>query len=912
MMHHLTIRRKLILFISVIVLVSTFSFTLATIFLTFRQTRQQNETRLKTAIASFNRDLTRLLDNNNRIFSEFEKKRDIAQEFRAMSLINYPSESVPLNIRDLARALNAENLGYYFQPQGSPYSWLSHVYAQTLRGTVAIERQDGSAIRYTLYGQDEKGLPVRTPLDNIPKLFPETNTSASQALNLEIKNDQLYLISHIPYKCTFSDEIYRVQTGDPLGFFVVESKLGLDLTQLGQNLAVQFNVYTAHGDMGEGELDMPSFDPRTTPHDEKLVQICTDKAGQRYDTILAPIEYTVGQQKEILGYVGANISQKATVQKITEIVKVHFVIALVVLLVTIAIMILLVSQLTKPIQNLTRSTSEIAAGKLEEPIPIHGSDELGVLAQSFNHMRDSIRQKINDLNDEIERRREAEAELQQHKERLEELVEERTRDLVQANQQLQLEIVERQRADEALVQERNLLRTLIDILPTRIFVKDRDARYLIINSTQLKYLGLTEPSEALGRSLLDILQNEHGQQSDRDDKHVMATGQAFYNREEMVTNTDGTPLWLVSTKVPLLDLKGDVIGLVGMSYDITERKLAEQELARHRDHLEDLVQTRTQELVESNAQLEREVLVRRQAEQELARHRDHLQDLVAERTADLNETNRRLQDSLARLQQTQAQLVESEKMSSLGSLVAGIAHEINTPVGIGVTAASHLEQETREISELFAQNQLKASSLRSFLGTARDSSNMILSNLMRAADLIQSFKKVAVDQSSQERRVFNLRSYMDEVLLSLRPKLKKTAHTITINCPDDLSLDSYPGAFSQVITNLVMNSLIHGFENIEAGQIRMDIEQKDGMLHFRYSDNGKGIPSDFIQKVFDPFFTTRRGSGGSGLGLHILYNLVTQTLGGHVNCVSEPGVETVFTIVCPLCRNNSMPVKDGE
>jgi len=908
MMHHLTIRRKLILFISLIVLVSTFSFTLATIFLTFRQTRQQNETRLTTAITSFKRDLTRLLDNNNRIFSEFEKKRDIAQEFRAMSLINYPSESVPLNIRDLARALNAEDLGYYFQPQGSPYSWLSHVYAQTLRGTVAIERQDGSVLRYTLYGQDQKGLPVRTPLDNIPKLFPETNSSAAQALNLELKDNQLYLISHIPYKCTFSDEIYRVQEGDPLGYFVVESKLGLDLTQLGKNLGVQFNVYTAHGDMGEGELDMPSFDPRTTSHDEQIVQICTDKTGQRYDTILAPLEYN----QETLGYIGANISQKATVQKITEIVKVHFVIALVVLLVTIAIMILIVGQLTKPIQNLTRSTSEIAAGKLDEPIPIHGSDELGVLAQSFNYMRDSIRQKINDLNEEIERRREAEAELQQHKERLEELVEERTRDLVQTNQQLQLEIVERQRADEALVQERNLLRTLIDILPTRIFVKDHDARYLIINSTQLKYLGLTEPSEALGRSLLDLLQNEHGQQSDRDDRHVMATGQSIYNREEMVTNADGTPLWLVSSKVPLLDLKGDVIGLVGMSYDITERKLAEQELARHRDHLEELVQTRTQELVESNAQLEREVIVRRQAEQELARHRDHLQDLVAERTADLNETNRRLQDSLARLQQTQAQLVESEKMSSLGSLVAGIAHEINTPVGIGVTAASHLEQETREISELFAQNQLKASSLRSFLGTARDSSNMILSNLMRAADLIQSFKKVAVDQSSQERRIFNLKRYIDEVLLSLRPKLKKTAHTITINCPDELSLDSYPGAFSQVITNLVMNSLIHGFENIEAGQIRMDIHPEDGLLHLRYSDNGKGIPKEFIQKVFDPFFTTRRGTGGSGLGLHILYNLVTQTLGGHVTCNSEPGVETVFTIVCPLCRDNSMPVKEEE
>ncbi len=907
-MRHLTIRSKLILFISVIVLVSTFSLTIATALLTFRQTREQNETRLQTAITSFERDLTRLLDNNNRVFSDFEKKRDIAQEFRAMSLINYPSESVPLNIRDLAIALKAENLGYYFQPQGNAYSWMSHFYAQSLKGTVAIEREDGVSTHYTLYGQDEKGLPVRTALDGIPKLFPETHTSATQALALEIKNDQIALIAHIPYKCTFSDEVYRVQQGDTLGHFVLESKLGLDLVQLGRNLGVQFNIYTAHGDMGEGELDMPAFNPQTDLVSPKTVQMFTDKTGQRYDTILAPIGYN----NEILGYIGANISQKETVRKIVEIIRVNAIIALSVLTFTIVIMILLVGQLTKPIQNLTHSTSEIAAGKLDEPIPIHGNDELGVLAQSFDHMRDSIRQKINDLNEEIELRREAEAELQNHKERLEELVEERTRDLVQANQHLQLEIAERQRADEALVQERNLLRTLIDILPTRIFVKDRNCRYLIINSTQLKYLGLTAQEEALGRTILDILQDELGYQADGDDKRIMSTGESVYNREEMFTNDDGTPLWLVSTKVPLLDLKGEVIGLVGMSYDITERKIAEQELARHRDHLEELIQVRTQELVESNAQLEHEVTVRREAEQELARHRDHLQDLVSERTADLNETNRRLQDSLARLQQTQAQLVESEKMSSLGSLVAGIAHEINTPVGIGVTAASHLEQETREVSELFAQNQLKASSLRSFLLIAKDSSSMILSNLMRAADLIQSFKKVAVDQSSQERRVFNLKSYIDEVLLSLRPKLKKTSHTITINCPDDLSLDSYPGAFSQVLTNLVMNSLVHGLENVENGQIRMDIHQENGMLHLRYSDNGKGIPKEFLQKVFDPFFTTRRGTGGSGLGLHILYNLVTQTLGGRVNCSSEPGQETVFSIVCPLSRNNLAPVKEEE
>jgi signal transduction histidine kinase len=177
---------------------------------------------------------------------------------------------------------------------------------------------------------------------------------------------------------------------------------------------------------------------------------------------------------------------------------------------------------------------------------------------------------------------------------------------------------------------------------------------------------------------------------------------------------------------------------------------------------------------------------------------------------------------------------------------------------------------------------------------------MILKNLQRAAELIQSFKQVAVDQSSEERRVFPVKAYLEEVLLSLHPKIKRTHHTVEIHAPDDLALDSYPGAFSQIVTNLVMNSLVHAYEADESGHLVFDLNQRDGYLIFEYADDGKGISKENLGKIFDPFFTTKRGQGGSGLGLHIIYNLVTQKLDGTIRCESAEGRGTRFLIEVPI------------
>jgi signal transduction histidine kinase len=277
----------------------------------------------------------------------------------------------------------------------------------------------------------------------------------------------------------------------------------------------------------------------------------------------------------------------------------------------------------------------------------------------------------------------------------------------------------------------------------------------------------------------------------------------------------------------------------------------------------------------------------------LKRFNENLEQLVGNRTQELSQ-------ALSNLQSAQTELVKSEKMAALGGLVAGIAHEINTPIGIGVTAASLIADKIEELSKSLQKGLLKRSDLDKFMDTLKQSSLIVLANLNRAAELIQSFKQVAVDQSSEERRSFNLKTYLEEVLLNLRPKLKRTKINIQIDCADNIILDSFPGLISQIATNLVMNSLSHAYDSGDNGTICFSISQLPEHLNFEYTDDGKGIAPENIGKIFDPFYTTKRGQGGSGLGLHIVYNLVTQKLQGTITCESQVGVGTKFMMQIPL------------
>jgi len=284
-------------------------------------------------------------------------------------------------------------------------------------------------------------------------------------------------------------------------------------------------------------------------------------------------------------------------------------------------------------------------------------------------------------------------------------------------------------------------------------------------------------------------------------------------------------------------------------------------------------------------------IARMQGEREIRRARDALE-----------EQNAALESALASLKDAQGELVRQEKLASLGRLVAGVAHEINTPLGICVTATSHLVEELKLTREDMAAGVLDEDGLNQFFDIIDQSLRIMTTNTQRAAALVRSFKQVAVDQSSDDIRSFNLRKYLDEVLLSLQPKLKGKPIAVEIDCGERIEMASFPGAVSQIVTNMVVNSLVHGYEEGQPGKIKITGKLDGDFVVFEYSDDGIGMDTATLAQLFDPFFTTKRGSGGSGLGGHILFNLVTGALGGTIKVASAPGMGLHYKLRFPRIK----------
>jgi len=265
----------------------------------------------------------------------------------------------------------------------------------------------------------------------------------------------------------------------------------------------------------------------------------------------------------------------------------------------------------------------------------------------------------------------------------------------------------------------------------------------------------------------------------------------------------------------------------------------------------------------------------------------------------------RLQKALEDLEKSKTRLVEREKMASLGELVTGVAHEVNTPIGVSVTAISYLGGELSLLQKKYKDGELTEPYLQEFLSLAKESVDITQTNLKRAASLVNSFKQVAVDQGNNKARLIYLKRHMDDVILSLHPQLKMTSHKIVVDCPSELTCNCDAGALSQVVSNLVTNSITHGFEGMKEGCINLAVSQQNENIKLTYQDNGIGMKQPQLNKIFEPFFTTKRGQGACGLGAHIIYNQVNQNLGGKVKVSSTEGGGLVYEIDFP--QNASLP-----
>lgn len=404
------------------------------------------------------------------------------------------------------------------------------------------------------------------------------------------------------------------------------------------------------------------------------------------------------------------------------------------------------------------------------------------------------------------------------------------------------DITDQRRAEETIAEGRRLLQLVIDTVPAVINVKNAEQRYVLMNRYMAGIFGI-EPADAIGRTAGEVMLRDDAVKTGETDRRVLESGKELGFYEEEYQDASGEMRqWLVN-KLPICDADGHVENIVTVALDIGDRKRSEQEMRRAKDAAE---------------------------------------------------------AALGNLRATQNSLIEAEKLAALGRLVAGVAHEVNNPVGISLTVASSLERKIALFAEEVERGQLRRSSLNDFIAANRDAASQLVANLNRAAELVQSFKQVAADRSYSDKRTFDLGELTEQVVMSLRPALRKHHVALTVDCEPDLTMNSYPGPYGQVLTNLVLNSVAHAFPDGKGGAVNITVRRVgENNVRILFSDDGCGMSPDVRRKAFDPFFTTRRDQGGTGLGLHIVYNIVTSRLGGRVELDSDSGQGTRIHIVLP-------------
>jgi PAS domain S-box-containing protein len=296
----------------------------------------------------------------------------------------------------------------------------------------------------------------------------------------------------------------------------------------------------------------------------------------------------------------------------------------------------------------------------------------------------------------------------------------------------------------------------------------------------------------------------------------------------------------------------------------------------------------------------RDITLQLQAEKALQELNYQLEKRVEERTAELEDTNNNLANTMHNLQLAQAELVRSEKLTALGDIVAVVAHEINTPIGNCLTVATTLRDRSEELFGEVEQGTIRRSSLSRYMNDSKTGMDILIRGLHRSSELISNFKQVAVDQTSEQRRIFKLDKVVNEVVALMLPMLRKTPYKLTILIPEEINMDSFPGPIEQIVTNLINNSILHAFDEDQPGQMTLTAERQEHQVKIEFADDGRGIPEHYLNRIFDPFFTTKLGRGGTGLGLNIVHNIVKKMLGGQIEVSSTAGSGTSFSIVLPL------------
>lgn len=494
---------------------------------------------------------------------------------------------------------------------------------------------------------------------------------------------------------------------------------------------------------------------------------------------------------------------------------------------------------TRRVVDLAHDVGSLAPRLLDVPMPAR---ILPTELPAGSDELDAVRWSFDAMAKQLEA---ALAALKDHTEHLEETVQQRTADLEREKMNLAQALGELQK----ILEHASIGICLV--VPSQ----GQGHIFLRVNKAFEDILGYRS-GELDGADTRIIFQNDEDyERISASYEHTIPQGLSFHG-EVTYQRKDGQPVFaeVVGAAVAPGDLSKGTIWLLN---DITQRKSTENTLAAAKD----------------------------EAESGLVK---------------LSQAHAELNDTLIKLRTTQDELVEREKLAALGSLVAGVAHELNTPIGNSLMGASTLHDKTIEFRKQLKEG-IRRSTLESYVEIAGHASELVMRNLHRAAELVSSFKQVAVDQTSSQRRRFNLKSMVSEFIFMLQPSIKKTRFVVEHAIPDDIEMNSFPGPLGQVISNLINNAFVHGFDGYPDGRVRIEARLVgDAWVELTVNDNGVGVPTENLSHIFEPFFTTKLGHGGSGLGLNIVRTIITGLMGGQITVNSEPGLGTTFVLRLPI------------